>query len=722
MRFLVTGGAGYLGCCLVPQLLERGFSVRLFDRLCFGEDPISQFASSEIEVIRGDVRRLQEHKGLLDDVDVVIHLAALSNDPSCDLDAEMARDVNVESTKELVNLAVQSGVERFVLASSCGVYGKGVFAVLDEKSPTNPVSTYAASCLEAERAVLALQSGSFAPVVARLSTLYGWSPRMRFDLAVNQMVATATRNGRIMIMGGGEQWRPFMHVGDAARALIEIATTHAEKVSGEIFNVGASDGNYRIIDLAKHVADALQNVEIEPAKGDDDVRSYRVLFDKLHDALEFKAQHSIEDGISELKEKLEDASLDPSDEQYYNVRRMKRLLDTPVDEGGEPVAAHFIPLARPMIGIEEERVVVEALRSGWITSGPQIKAFEEAFAETVSAPYAVAVNSCTSALHLCLVHLGVGPGDEVITSPLTWSSTANTVLNMGAKPVFADVQYDTLNINPDAIEKAITERTKVIMPVHLAGQPCDMDAIRSIAEKHGVAVVEDAAHAPGAAYKGTPIGNYSDMTCFSFYAIKNITTMEGGIAAVKDEDVAANLRLLASNGMQATAWDRYGRSALVSPPEVVQPGYKYLMGNVSAAMGVEQLKKFDSFKAARKRLAKMYNTVLPELDEIRVPRIIDDVEHAWHLMIVCLKLDKLKKNREEIAYALRRENVGTGFHFWGLHLHRYYEESLGLKPEDLPNATRVSKEVLSLPLWPGMSDKNVHEVVAALKKVIYYSR
>ena len=327
------------------------------------------------------------------------------------------------------------------------------------------------------------------------------------------------------------------------------------------------------------------------------------------------------------------------------------------------------------------------------------------------------VSSCTAALHLCLATLGVGPGDEVVTPPITWASTGNTILNMGARMRFVDVDERTLNLDPELLDAAINERTKAIIPVHMAGHPCDMDAIRAIADRHGIPVIEDAAHALGAACQGVPIGARGP-ACFSFYAIKNITTMEGGMVTVNDEAQAERLRLLAANGMTANAWDRYGRSAVAAPPEVVVPGYKYALGNVNAAMGIAQLKKFSMFKAARARIADMYGAVLSELEEIALPQVVGDVTHGWHLYIIRLKLDKIGRTRNEIAYDLRRENIGTGVHFYGLHLHRYYQEVLGMRPEAYPVATRVSDEILSLPLHPQLSDRHLNEVVTALKKVL----
>lgn len=722
MRVLVTGGAGYLGSWIVKKMLAKGHSVRIFDRFCFGRESIREWENNpNCTIVQGDIRRLQESPGLLDDLDAVIHLASLSNDPSCALDTEMAVDVNLESTVELARLAMQANVTRFVFASSCLVYGHGVFELLDEASPANPVSTFSQSKLAAERALLQMRNDHFEPVIARVATMFGSSPRMRFDLAINLMVATAMRQGRILVRGGGNQWRPFVHVRDAARALIAMAEAPAETVAGEIFNTGCDVYNTRIIDLAHRVARHFPDVRVEIDKDDDDLRTFRVQFGKIRSKLNYLCQWSIDEGVQEIRKVLDDPAYDPFTSQHINVVRMKELMATPVDLGGEPVAARFIHLSKPSIGEEEEEAVLKALRSGWLTSGPQVPAFEKAFSETVSAQHSVAVCSCTAALHLSLVDYGVGPGDEVITSPITWASTGNTILNMGAKVVFTDVDPKTMNMDPNALESAITERTRAIMPVHLAGHPCDLDAIYAIARKHNIPVVEDAAHALGASYKGVPIGQYGDSTCFSFYAIKNITTMEGGMITVQDDERAKRLRLLATNGMSASAWDRYGRSAVAAPQEVVLPGYKYGLGNVSAAMGLAQIKKFSAFKTARARIANMYLKVLSDIEEIQLPAESQDIEHAWHLFIIRFKLDKLTKTRDELAYDLRRENIGTGFHFYGLHLHRYYQECLGMRDEDYPEATRASREILSLPLHPQLNDKNVHEVVAALKKVLAHA-
>ncbi len=721
MHILVTGGGGYLGCHLVRRLLHNGHSVRVFDRFCFGEEALADVADHEqCEIIRGDIRRLQETPGLLNGIEVVVHLASLSNDPSCSLDEDTAEDVNVESTKELANQALQIGVRRFIQASTCSVYGHGDFHQLDEQSPTHPVSPYGATNLRAEKAVVQIANARFEPVVARLATLYGWSPRMRFDLAINQMTATAIRSNVVNILGGGQQWRPFLHVQDAANALALLIEAPADAVESEVFNVGYDGGNFRIGELAEYIAVRF-GVPIEVARDDDDMRTFHVKCSKLAETVGFAPGHTLDDGIDEIAENLRNTDIDPNDDRYFNVRVLKRLRATPVDQGGEPMASRFVPLYRPTLGEEEENAVQQTLRSGWLTSAARVPSFEKQFAETVGAAHAVAVTSCTAAFHLALVQAKVQPGDEVIMPPLTWGSMANTVVHMGATPVFVDIDPATLNLDPDVAEEAITSRTRAIVPVHLTGQPCDLDRFYAIGKRRGVHIVEDAAHALGASYKGKPIGSHGDYTCFSFYAIKNITTIDGGAITVSDPEQAEWLRVLAGHGMQQSAWDRYGRSSGVHPVEVVAPGFKYRLTDISAAIGIEQLRKLPSFLAARKRLARMYQTILSDIEEIRMPAIRDDVEHAWHLFVIRLATDRLTKSRDEIREDLRRENIGTGLHFYGLHLHKYYRETFGLEPEMLPHATAASLDMLSLPLFPLMEDKHVQQVADALKKVLTHA-
>ncbi|MFQ5874258.1 MAG: DegT/DnrJ/EryC1/StrS family aminotransferase, partial [Dehalococcoidia bacterium] len=359
--------------------------------------------------------------------------------------------------------------------------------------------------------------------------------------------------------------------------------------------------------------------------------------------------------------------------------------------------------------------------SGWLTTGPRVQRFEQAVKDYVGCRHAIALNSCTGALHLSLAALGVGPGDEVITSPVTWPSTANVIVWLGAKPVFIDIEPDTLNIDPSHIEEKITSRTKAIIPVHMAGLPCNLEAIHRIASSHGIPVVEDAAHAIGATYQGKNIGTLSPLTCFSFYPIKNITTIEGGLVATEDDEMADHIRRLSLHGISKDAWKRY--SATASPHwEVLEPGYKYNMTDVQAAIGIHQIKKLDRFLEIRRQYAAIYREALQDVEEISLPTAGNEQvsNHAWHLFIVRLALDKVSITRDELLDALKRENVGTGIHFRSLHLQHYYRNTYSYQPKDFPHAARISDQIISIPLYPKMEEKDVMGVVRSLKKLLRY--
>lgn len=724
MKVLVTGGAGYLGCWVVYELLQKGYEVRIFDRMCFGfPEEADWLKNPNVETISGDIRHWQKFPDLFNDVNIVVHLAGLANDPSCAICPITAQEVNVDSTVELARQSSQKGIEKFIFASTCAVYGKGIGDWLDEDSPTNPVSTFAQTKKEAEEKLRALAHENFSPVIARFSTLFGYSPRMRFDLAINQMVSTAKRQKKIEVRGGGNQWRPFLHVRDCARAICMLCEAEGMQVHNQIFNIGYNLLNKKIIDLAQEIASVIHGTEIDVVRDDEDLRTFRVQFQKFATQFHFQPEYTIKKSLDEIVDWLERyPDEDPFFEKYINALQFKKLRNIPVQEGGEPTAPLFIPLAKPVMGPEEEQAVVQAMRSGWLTSGHNIRAFERSFASVVGAKEAVAVSSCTSAIHLCLVEAGLKPGDEVITPPITWVSTINTLINMGVKPVFVDVDPLTYNIDPGQIEEKITEKTKAIIPVDLAGHPSELDEIQKIAKKYNLHLIEDSAHALGAVYRSRKVGSIAERTCFSLYATKNITTIEGGIITLDDEEKAKYLRVLATNGLVDTAWDRYGRSAFLRPQELVTAGFKYAMSNISASIGLEQMKKLQTFNSIRQRLALRYYSSLSEMDEIILPTVKDYVQHAWHLYIIRIDTKKIKKTRDEIAFMLRQENIGTGIHFYGVHLHPYIQQVCGVKPEDCPVSTQISSEILSLPLHPLMTEESVQYVVDAVKKVIYYAR
>jgi dTDP-4-amino-4,6-dideoxygalactose transaminase len=392
-----------------------------------------------------------------------------------------------------------------------------------------------------------------------------------------------------------------------------------------------------------------------------------------------------------------------------------------MSEPDRPVRDEFLPPFAPSLGEEEYAEVLDTLRSGWITMGPKTKRFEEAFRDFAGCRHAVAVSSCTAGLHLALVAGGIGAGDEVITTPLTFCSTANVVVHQGATPVLADVSPDTLNIDPTEIEKRITPRTKAIIPVHLGGQPCDMDEIGALAQEHGLLVIEDAAHAMSAEYKGRRIGTLSDVTVFSFYATKNLTTGEGGMICTGDDRLAEEMEILRLHGISRDAWKRYADQGSWYY-EVLLPGYKYNMTDIQAALGLHQLAKQEQFLPMRERYAAIYAEAFHDLPEVTPVQVKEYVRSAWHLYIIQLELERLTIDRAQFVEAMRRENVGVSVHFIPLHLHPYYQETYGFQEGDFPVAERAYQRVVSLPLYPAMSDEDVEDVIEAVTKVVASNR
>ncbi len=387
-----------------------------------------------------------------------------------------------------------------------------------------------------------------------------------------------------------------------------------------------------------------------------------------------------------------------------------------VDSIDTPVREEFLPFSLPDIGQAEIDEVVDTLRSGWITTGPKTKTFEQRFADYIGVHHAIAVNSCTAALHIALSAAGVGPGDEVITSPLTFCSTANVVIHLGGTPVFADIG-DDYNIDPSEIEEHITSRTKAIIPVHYSGQPCRMDEILACAQDHDLLVIEDAAHAVGAKYYDRMIGTIGDVTTFSFYAIKNMTTGEGGMITTDDDELAERMRLLSLHGISKDAWKRYtSRGSWYY--EVIHAGYKYNMTDIQAALGIHQLARLEQFLEVRSKYVAMYNEAFGETPEIQTPVVNTDVRHAWHLYVIQLDLERLNINRAQFIEALREENIGTSVHFIPVHLHPHYHKTFGYKRGDFPKTEKVYDRIVSLPLYPKMTEKDVEDVIAKVNKVV----
>ena len=383
----------------------------------------------------------------------------------------------------------------------------------------------------------------------------------------------------------------------------------------------------------------------------------------------------------------------------------------------------FLPFSPPWIGEEEINEVVDTLRVGWITSGPKVKRFEEEFASFTGAPEALAVNSGTAALHVALATLDIGPGDAVITTPMTFCSSVHVIEQVSAQPILVDVEPETLSIDPNEIEKALKSgisnpksKIKAILPVHLYGHACNMDQVIDLAQEYQLKVIEDAAHALPAKYKSRFIGTIGDLTAFSFYATKNITTGEGGMLTGARE-LIEEARIWSLHGMSRDAWNRYTDKGSWYY-EVIRPGFKYNMTDIAAAIGIQQLKKLKHFQDRRQEIVRRYNAVFSGLEELQIPTVRPEAEHAWHLYVIRLNLEKLKISRDQFIEELRTRNIGTSVHFIPIHLHPYYRGKYGYKPDDFPVAYREYQRIVSLPLYPRMSDQDVEDVIKAVTKVI----
>jgi perosamine synthetase len=384
-------------------------------------------------------------------------------------------------------------------------------------------------------------------------------------------------------------------------------------------------------------------------------------------------------------------------------------------EGGRPVRASLLPYGRQLIGDDDVAAVTAALRGAFLTTGPTVAEFEARFASRVGARHAVAVSSGTAALHAAMFAVGVGPGDEVVTTPLTFVGTANAALYLGARPVFADVRADSLNVDPARLEAALTPRTRVLAPVDFAGQPCDLAAVRALARARGLRVVEDAAHALGAEAGGRPVGALSDLTIFSLHPVKHVTTGEGGVVTTDDEELARRARRFRNHGI---ATDRPG-GALWAP--MLDLGFNYRLTDIQCALGLSQLPKLEQFLAKRETIAERYLVALKDLPGLTVPGVAPDVRHAWHIFPVLVEPARLRVGRDEVFAALRAEGIGVTLHYVPTYWHPYYER-LGYVRGLCPVTEDASMRMFSLPIFPAMTDADVEDVVAALWKVLGHYR
>ncbi len=384
--------------------------------------------------------------------------------------------------------------------------------------------------------------------------------------------------------------------------------------------------------------------------------------------------------------------------------------------GGVPIREKRLPYGHQWIDEDDIAAVVEVLRSDWLTTGPKVDEFEQAFSAFVSAREAVAVSNGTAALHAAMYAIGIGPGDEVIVPPITFAATANAVVFQGGTPIFADVDPDTLLLDPNQVEAKITPRTRAIIAVDYTGQPCDYDALRFIADRHGLKLVADACHAIGGSYKGRPVGSLADLSTFSFHPVKHITTGEGGMITTDDPELARRMRVFRNHGITT---DHRQREQLGSWfYEMVDLGYNYRLTDIQCALGMSQLRKLPKWVACRQEIAQRYDEAFAEIPVVRPLEVRSDVSHAYHLYVIQLDLTQLKVGRAEIFSALLAEGIGVNVHYIPVHLHPFYRGRFATKPGLCPVAEAAYTRLISLPIFPKMTDKDVSDVIHAVRKVI----
>ena len=391
----------------------------------------------------------------------------------------------------------------------------------------------------------------------------------------------------------------------------------------------------------------------------------------------------------------------------------------PKPDADEPVrpANRFLIFGAPLIGPEEKAAVLDCLETGWIGTGPKVQQFESEFRSYIGTDHAVALHSCTAGLHLSLLAAGVGPGDEVITTPLTFCATVNTIVHAGGTPVLADVSPETMNIDPDLVEARITPRTKAIVPVHFAGRACDMDRLIAIAEKHGLVMIEDCAHSIETTYRGQKTGTFGQMGCFSFYATKNLTTGEGGMVTTGDKRLADRLRILGLHGLSRDAWKRFSSEGY-KHYETVETGFKYNMMDLQAALGIHQLRRIEANWVRREAIWARYQDELAELP-LGLPAAVEaETRHAYHLYTVMVDSAKAGISRDDFLTAMTKENIGVGVHYRSIPTHPVYRELYGWRAEEWPMAHRIGEETVSLPVTAKLSDDDVSDVIRAVRKVL----
>ncbi|PTM55142.1 bifunctional SDR family oxidoreductase/aminotransferase class I/II-fold pyridoxal phosphate-dependent enzyme [Phreatobacter oligotrophus] len=725
MKILLTGHAGYVGTVATGVLTEAGHEVIGLDTGYFvpchteGLEPVDP-----VRTIAKDVRDITAED--LAGFDAVVHLAALSNDPMGDLAPELTAAINRDATIALARIAKAAGVTRFVFASSCSIYGAGnPDLLLDESAPVNPLTAYASSKVESEAGLLALADDGFVPTFMRNATCYGLSPRLRTDLVLNNLVVSALSTGEVKLLSSGLSWRPLLHVRDLARAAAAILAADPATVRGEAFNIGQNSENHLVRDIATIVAEAVPGSRVTFAEGNTiDPRSYRVDFGKFAAAFpDFRFLHTAASGAKELVAALAGRTTadDLSGQRYVRLARLKSLMASE-KLGGDltwrtarettplTVKRERVPVAGPSITQREVDLTAEAARHAWFENHAKYnQRFEAMVAEQTGRKHAISLAHCTSAIHLALAGLGIGPGDEVIVPECTWVATASPVVQIGATPVFVDIDPVSWCMSPASLAAAITPKTKAAIVVDLYGGMPDWARLETIARDAGIILIEDAAEAIGSRFRDKPAGAFGRASVFSFHGSKTVTTGEGGMLVTDDDALAERVNILRDQGRHPTS------RALVTE----EVGFKYRMSAMQAAMGIAQMERLDDLIAMKRDIFHFYAEALEGTPGLTLNAEPPHVFNTYWMVTAVLD-PKLGLLKQQVAAELGAEGIDTRPFFYPLSWQpafRNQPSAAGASARN-PNAYAISPTGINLPSGYNVTRDVAGRVARSLKSIL----
>ncbi len=699
---LVTGAAGSIGSELCRQLLRLKTKVIALDNretaLHDLDLELKETYKENIVTVLADIKEKQKIRKIFEKYNplVVFHAAAYKHVPMTESNPDEAVKTNVFGTQNLVELVDELGISTFILISTdksadpCCTLGltKGVAEIItrmkSKRSNSKFLTVRFGNVLNSDGSIIPL----FEKQIEESNAITITHPDIkRFFMTIPEAVQLVIqsvligKNGELFILDMGEQH----NILKIAETLIKLKGLEPHK-----------DIEIKFIGLRK--GDKMEEVLLNSYETKEKTENERIFFIKNNVNID---KEKLEKDLTELKKVTEEV------DNEKIVLKLKEIFSN----SGEK--KKFLPYNLPSIGYEEIEEVVNTLKSNWITMGPKTIKLEQDIANYIGVKHAIVVNSCTAALHLSLIALGIGKDDEVILPPYTFASTANVVCHVEAKPVFVDVQENSFNIDPMKIERAITEKTKAIIVVHYGGQAADIDEIKKIADKYHLKIIEDAAHAIGSEYKGRKIGSLGNLTCFSFYATKNMTTGDGGAITTNDNSLADKLRILRLHGISKDAWNRYSKEGSWYY-EIEDCGWKYNLTDIQASLGIPQLRKLDSFIKRRQELAKIYDEELSRIGGVVIPVKNADRNHIYHLYPVLLK----NYDRNQFIQQMSEKNIGTSVHFIPLHLHPFYQREYGYKKGDFPVSEKLYNQEISLPLYPEMTRQDISDVILATKEIL----